>query len=185
MFYNVYLKGESMSNSKFKLVKVDYKYVEYLREFDNKVPYNVGIKELRPFLGILFVVDNCEYFAPLSSPKPKHITMKNNLDIIKIHNGKYGVVNFNNMIPVTPNNYVQYNIYKSTNNTMEQRWNHLLQIQIVWLNKNISLVKSKAIKLYNMYNNNTLNESIRNRCCDFKLLEEMCDQYNMLKTNNI
>lgn len=56
----------------FKLVKVDYKYCDYLRNFDNKVPYNAGIKDLRPFIGVLFTIDKCEYFAPLSSPKPKH-----------------------------------------------------------------------------------------------------------------
>lgn len=40
------------------------------------------------------------YFAPLSSPKPKHLTMnKNMVDIWKIEDGKLGVVNFNNMIP--------------------------------------------------------------------------------------
>ena len=89
----------------FKIVKVDYKYCDYLRQFDNKVSYNAGVKELRPFIGILFVVENCEYFAPLSSPKVKHMKMKNNLDIVKIAGGRYGVVNFNNMIPVTPKNY--------------------------------------------------------------------------------
>ncbi|MCI8654857.1 MAG: hypothetical protein HFJ48_03155 [Clostridia bacterium] len=26
----------------------------------------------RPFIGILFQIDTCEYFAPLSRPKPKH-----------------------------------------------------------------------------------------------------------------
>jgi len=89
----------------FKIDKVDYKYCDYLRRFDNKVSYNAGNKEMRPFIGILFVVDGFEYFAPLSSPKVKHIHMKNNIDIVKIDKGKYGVVNFNNMIPVTANNY--------------------------------------------------------------------------------
>lgn len=66
----------------FKIVKVDYKYCDYLRKFDDKVSYNAGIKELRPFIGILFVVNNCDYYAPLSSPKDKHLHMKNNIDII-------------------------------------------------------------------------------------------------------
>ena len=48
----------------FRLVKVDYKYCEYLRKFDNKVSYNAGIKELRPFIGILFAVDGIEFYAP-------------------------------------------------------------------------------------------------------------------------
>lgn len=45
---------------KFKIVKVDYKYCDFLRIYDNKVPYNAGSKELRPFIGILFFVGKCE-----------------------------------------------------------------------------------------------------------------------------
>ncbi len=32
--------------------------------------------------------------------------------------------------------------------------------------------------LYNGYKNNTLNEIIKKRCCDFILLEEKCKEYN-------
>ena len=59
-----------------KIVKIDYHYCDYLRTFDSKVPYNAGIKELRPFIGVLFIIEKCEYFAPLSSPKPKRKKMK-------------------------------------------------------------------------------------------------------------
>ena len=72
--------------NKFKIVKVDSKYCDYLRQFDNKVPYNAFSKELRPFLDILFIVNDVEYFAPLSSPKEKHKTLKNTLDLLKIDN---------------------------------------------------------------------------------------------------
>ena len=61
---------------KFKIVKVDSKYCNYLRKFDNKVVYNAGKKDLRPFIGVLFTIENCEYFAPLSSPKLKHKLLK-------------------------------------------------------------------------------------------------------------
>lgn len=77
-----------------KIVKIDYKYCDFLRKYDNKVPYNAGTKDLRPFIGILFMVDNCEYFAPLSSPKEKHKKLKNTLDLIKIKNGEYGGCKF-------------------------------------------------------------------------------------------
>ena len=63
-----------------KIVKVDSDYCDYLRKFDNKVAYNKNEKELRPFIGILFQIDTCKYFAPLSSPKLKHKNMKNTLD---------------------------------------------------------------------------------------------------------
>ena len=56
----------------------------------------------------------CEYFAPLSSPKPKHKNMKNTLDFFKIKNGELGAVNFNNMIPVNKNNYSLVDLNKET-----------------------------------------------------------------------
>ena len=87
-----------------KIVRVSSDYCDYLREFDNKVAYNKYEKELRPFIGILFKIDKCEYFAPLSSPKEKHKKMKNTVDFFKIKNGELGAVNFNNMIPVNENN---------------------------------------------------------------------------------
>ena len=84
----------------FKLAKIDYMYCDYLRKYDKRVVYNKGKKELRPFIGVLFSIGDKEYFAPLSSPKPKHQIMKNNIDFFKIDNGTLGVINFNNMIPV-------------------------------------------------------------------------------------
>ena len=55
------------------LVKLDSKYCDFLRNYDNKVPYNYNEKELRPFIGVLFRIGNLMYFAPLSSPKTKHL----------------------------------------------------------------------------------------------------------------
>ena len=80
-----------------KLVKIDSKYCNYLRQFDNRVMYNMNDKELKPFIGILFKVNQFEYFAPFCSPKPKHLKMKNTIDFYKIDGGILGAVNFDNM----------------------------------------------------------------------------------------
>lgn len=162
----------------FKIVKVDYKYCDYLRKFDSRVSYNVGIKELRPFIGILFEVNSCEYFAPLSSPKVKHMNMKNNLDIVKIDGGRYGVVNFNNMIPVTSKNYELFDLNAISKDTYELKRQNLLKSQLLWLNKNIKNVKGKALNLDDKYKKGRLDERIKSRCCDFILLEEKCKEYN-------
>ena len=162
----------------FKIVKVDYKYCDYLRKFDSRVSYNAGIKELRPFIGILFEVNSCEYFAPLSSPKVKHMNMKNNLDVVKIDGGRYGVVNFNNMIPVTSKNYELFDLNAIPKDTYELKRQNLLKSQLLWLNKNIKNVKGKALNLYDKYNKGRLDERIKSRCCDFILLEEKCKEYN-------
>lgn len=165
----------------FKLVKIDYKYCDFLRKSDNRVPYNKGTKELRPFVGILFKIDDKEYFAPLSSPKEKHLKMKNYIDFFKIDNGILGVINFNNMIPVTKNNYEIINLNDTNLDIKDKKYQELLKNQLSWLNKNSTTVRKKAKKLYDKYKNESLNKNIYNRCCNFLLLEQKCNEYNKQK----
>ena len=163
-----------------KLVKIDYNYCNYLRKYDSRVSYNDGIKELRPFVGVLFMVHGCEYFAPLSSPTEKHTTMKNTLDIFKIEDGKYGIVNFNNMIPVTNDNYGCLDLNNKTNDkSLNKRYN-LMQNQLRILTLNKKEVYQKSSLLYSLYINNKLPINIKNRCCNFPLLEEKCREYNKI-----
>ena len=161
-----------------KLVKVNTKYCDYLRKFDKRVAYNKYSKELRPFVGILFTIDECLYFAPLSSPKKKHLKMKNNIDFYKIDGGKLGEVNFNNMIPVKENYYDIIILYKDVSSKDEQKYHELLKDQFDWLNRHYEQVKNISKKLYNLYNNDKLPSSIKQRCCNFKLLEDKCLEYN-------
>ena len=77
---------------------------------------NQNAKNNRPFVGILFKVNNFFYFAPLTSPKKKHIKLKNKIDFLKIDNGILGAINFNNMIPVNINDFTKVEISISTKN---------------------------------------------------------------------
>ncbi len=165
-----------------KIVKVDSTYCDYLRKFDNKVVYNKNKKELRPFIGILFRIDDLEYFAPLTSPKPKHKKMKNKLDFFKIKNGELGAVNFNNMIPVDSSNYSLIDLNNKNVDIEKLKYQKLLKEQLDWLNSNYNQLKNKSSKLYNLYNLGKLPKSIKTRCCNFKLLEEKCMEY---KKHNI
>lgn len=65
------------------------------------------------------------------------------------------------------------------NDTYELKRQNLLKSQLLWLNKNIKSVKEKAIRLYDKYKNGKLDECIKSRCCNFILLEEKCNEYNM------
>ena len=161
----------------FKLVKVDYEYCNYLRTFDSKVPYNAGEKELRPFIGILFKIGKCEYFAPLSSPKQKHKKLRNTIDLIKINNGTYGVVNLNNMIPVTSKNYTEFDLNKKSKDRNEMLRIKLLQNQLRYLTAEKKEVITKSKLLYNLYKNDRLPMNVKKRCCNFVLLEEKCKLY--------
>lgn len=161
-----------------KIVRVNSEYCDYLRNFDNKVSYNKYEKELRPFIGILFKINSCEYFAPLSSPKEKHKKMKNTVDFFKIKNGELGAVNFNNMIPVKEKNYSLVDLNKETLTISELKYQRLLREQLAWLNANYIQVKNKSLKLYQLYIMGNLSKNIKARCCNFKLLEEKCLEYN-------
>jgi len=177
MRISTFIEKGGMMILNLKIVKVDSNYCDYLRKFDNKVPYNKFTKELRPFIGVLFKIDDCEYFAPLSSPKLKHLKMKNTLDFFKIKNGELGAVNFNNMIPVKPDNYILIDLDKTDLKIAERKYQKLLKEQLDWLNENYIQVKNKSSKLYNLYINNRLSENIKSRCCNFKLLEEKSVEY--------
>ena len=135
-----------------KLVKIDSKYCDYLRQFDDRVMYNMNEKELRPFVGILFKVNQIEYFAPLSSPKPKHLKMKNTIDFYKIDGGVLGAVNFNNMIPVKKDYYKIIYFNEELFNKFDKKYQELLRDQLTWLNENYIQVKNKLSKLDYLYN---------------------------------
>lgn len=109
------------------LVRIDSDYCNYLRGFDEKVPYNFNQKDLRPFVGVLFMVNNYKYFAPLSSPKKKHLKMKSKLDFFKIDDGKLGAINFNNMLPVTDKNIVMLDLNVKYESSQKEKYYKLLK----------------------------------------------------------
>ena len=165
------------------LVKLDSDYCNYLRKFDEKVPYNYNKKNIRPFVGVLFMVNNIKYFAPLSSPKPKHLKIKPKLDFMRIDDGKLGAINFNNMIPVKDNNIIKLDLNTKFSSKKEAQYLSLLNEQIYWLNRHVDKIYLKSKKLYDKYNNGTLDKNIKKRCCNFKLLEEKCSEYNKIGVN--
>ena len=84
-----------------KIYYLDENYINYLRKFDSRVAYNK--KMTRPYIGVVYTLNGLNYFAPLSSPKPKHLKMSDKaIDIFKIRNGELGIININNMINPSP-----------------------------------------------------------------------------------
>ena len=107
--------------NKLKLYRVDVNYIKYLYSFDNKVQYNKEQKDeytrKRPYLGVVLQVNEFEYFVPLEHPREAHQKMKDNIYILKIHNGKYGILGFNNMIPIKREELIEFNINNELNTT--------------------------------------------------------------------
>ena len=115
----------------FSFYMVDAAYCDYLRESDPCVPYTMERKSIRPFVGIVFSVHNVHYYAPLTSPKPKHLHMKNQVDFLKINGGEWGAINFNNMIPVHPGSLtkVEMKIFE-TDSPQDIAYKNLLSNQL-------------------------------------------------------
>ncbi len=155
-----------------KLYYIDEEYINYLREFDNNVAYNKN--KTRPYIGVVYTYNNYNYFAPLASPKPKHLKISSKaIDIFKIKNGELGVVNINNMIP-TPIEELTEVLPTVT----DKKYKKMLEEQLTYLNNHKAELYRKINLFQNLYKGQHLNGKVLERCCKFPLLEEKCSEYN-------
>lgn len=159
-----------------KLYNITNKYVDYLKNFDAKVPENKDSK--RPFIGVIFTIDGNNFFAPLSSPKSKHLNMKNGADFHKINSGNQGAINFNNMIPIPNSELILMDIHSIP----DENYRNLLNAQLRFINSIQDILKNKAEKLYRLVesDDSTLTRhqlQVKQRCIDFILLLEQCKLY--------
>ena len=146
-------------------------FITYLRQFDTKVAENKN--QTRPYVGIVLEVNSVKYYAPFSSPKPKHKKMKNGKEFRKINNGLYGAINFNNMIPVLDSALIEIDIA----NIADVKYRRLLQNQYNSIKADEKGILKTAENLRKLIFDAETNLSahdkvIKQRCCDLVLLEE-------------
>ena len=155
----------------FKIYYISENYINYLRKFDKNVAYNKNTT--RPYIGIVYTYNNYNYFAPLASPKPKHVNIDSKaIDIFKIKNGELGVVNINNMIPTPIEELTEVlPIIK------DEKYKKMLEEQLTFLNNNKAELLKKINYFQNLYRKGHLGSNILNRCCNFILLEEKFKEY--------
>ena len=157
------------------MYRIDEEYSKYIYTKDDNVVKAFNKKRKRPFIGIILKINGLNYFAPLSSPKIKHQKMKNSIDFLKINNGRDGVINLNNMIPVPSGKYYEINIKEEIKK--DKKYGLILKYQQIWCNNNKKQIRNYSNKLYKLIINNKSNISLKNRCCDFKILEEKLNQF--------
>lgn len=150
-------------------------YIDFLKTFEPKIAYNKH--ETRPYIGVVISVDDIDFFAPLSSPKQKHLKMKNDIDFRKIDGGRLGVINLNNMIPVSSNDLIPINFDLIS----DVKYKRLLQNQYRAICQEEQKIITSASKLRAIIladeSKLTLHEiTIKKRCCNIKLLEKIYSQ---------
>lgn len=158
------------------------KYVRDLAQADDNVRSvspQIG-KEKRPFVGIIVICENKKYCIPLSSPKPKHQNMKNDVDFSKIYNKNklIGVLNFNNMIPIDEKLIKPIDLSIKKEDTPDKiNYKKLTTKQLDWCQKNQNDIIKKATKLYKIITETTKkSHNLTHRCCDFKKLEAVLEK---------
>lgn len=179
------MKGGNMKDyKKIKLQKLNFyiiaeKYIQYLSQFDKHIAYNKN--EKRPYIGVVLIMKEQYYFAPLFSPKQKHKQYKNNISFFKIVNEKtksdLGIIRFSDMIPVPPES-----VSLLESDTKSYGYRRLLSEQYSCINKpeNRKKILEKAEKIYLIVTGNgksRMAQFYRNLSCNFKVLEEKCLYY--------
>lgn len=156
-----------------KLYEIDAKYISYLSGFAEHLFRNkqAGQNNERKYIGVVLYINGFEYFAPLSSFKPKHNKMKESLDFLKIK--EYAVINLNNMFPVPSGlcTYVDINAQRNP------KYKALLLAEYRVIKSIQDKIRKNAKTLYHLKIKGGEATALAKRCNDFLLLEKACKEY--------
>ena len=153
-----------------QIYKISEEYIKYLHSKDSKVQYNKSAK--RPYVGIVFHFAGFNYFVPMESPKPNHSKIKAGKHILKIKNGTYGLLGFNNMIPVHKDALIEFDIAREK----DVKYRTLLLRQIDCCNRMKADIMNHAQMTYFDVVTGK-NKFLIRIPCDFKKLEKACKQF--------
>lgn len=153
-----------------RLYRISDHYIRYLNGRDTKVQYNKGAR--RPYVGVVFSFGGYKYFVPMESPKPNHTNIKSGKHILKLDGGKYGLLGFNNMVPVHKDALIEFDI----NAEPDEKYRELLKRQAVICNRmKADILNHAQMTYFDVVNNK--NKFLVGISCDFKKLESACKMY--------
>ena len=153
-----------------RLYKISDHYIRFLHGKDSRVQYNKDAR--RPYVGVVFRFGGYNYFVPMESPKPNHTNIKPGKHILKLDGGKYGLLGFNNMVPVHKDALIQFNIDAEK----DVKYRELLKRQVSLCNKMRADILNHAQLTYFSVVNKS-NKFLMGVSCDFKKLEFACKSY--------
>lgn len=129
-----------------QLYRISDDYIDYLRKIDSSLLRNSEGINSRLYVGIVLELYNHKYFAPLSSYKPDKYDKVNNRTIHKVINNKgehKAVIKLNCMFPVL-DDVIELIDFKLE----EMNYRYLLEQEFEAIEKDVSIIKTKASKLY-------------------------------------
>ena len=153
-----------------KIYRIADQYIRFLNSRDKKVQYNKGNR--RPYVGVVLHVGGFKYFVPMESPKDNHANIKAGKHILKLDNGRLGLLGFNNMVPVHNDALIPFDI----NAESDVKYKELLRNQAVICNRMKADIYDRASRTYFDVVNNK-NKFLVGISCDFRKLEAACKTY--------
>jgi protein AbiQ len=109
----------------------------------------------------------------MESPKPNHARIKPGRHIMKLDNGRLGLLGFNNMIPIPDSALIRFDI----NAEPDKQYADLLRRQVSYINRNKASVLDHASATYYQVVTKK-NQFLCSISCDFAKLEKASKQYD-------
>jgi protein AbiQ len=153
---------------------VDDQYIRYLKTVDPKVPDNYNAT--KPFIGIVLDINGFKYLAPLTSYKQNQENIKSSTPTcVKMHEqgkptNKLGMIQLNNMIPVLDSVITEFDM-----NSRDQKYQNLLNNQLVYIKTVREEIEKKSAKLYRLVEKQV--PFYVGMSCDFTALEKASAVY--------
>ena len=161
------------------LYEVSDDYIKYLKKYDKRVLDNHFIAHNRKYIGIKIILNNKNYYLPLSHPdKTDFVNGKPRKSVIPIfriitNKGRLlGKVLINNMIPVPTSELTYYDV----NQESDINYKNLVLMERRILQANKKTIINNARILYNQKISG-VNYPYLNATVDFTRLESACDTY--------
>lgn len=164
-----------------RLYSISDDYIEYLRKvfpriYSNKI---ANRKHTRKYLGVVFKLNDFNYYIPLSSPKDAHdyitlngkkVIRKDSIIVIRmvVKGTLKGTLQIGTMIPVPDKALIQYNL----EDEQDISYKELVQDEIIFIRKNANRIIKTAKLLYSKKTKGTHKNPVIDKVLDFKSIEE-------------
>jgi protein AbiQ len=164
-----------------RLYSISDDYIEYLRKVFPRVYSNkiTNRTHTRKYLGVVFKLNDFNYYIPLSSPKDAHdyitlngkkVIRKDSIIVIRmvVKGTLKGTLQIGTMIPVPDKALIQYNLQDE----QDISYKELVQDEIIFIRKNANRIVKTAKLLYSKKTKSTHKNPVIDRVLDFKSIEE-------------
>ena len=168
--------------------KINETYIEPLQIIDSDVRISTGEKSTRPYVGVVFTIQDRLFFAPLSSPAKFPNTLNSNdlkiakakksniekrrLSIKVINNKHVHLCNviIGKIIPVPSSQISEISINNLLSSTVssERKYGDLLQKEYYAINSMKDTIYDKALRFYTKSITNTLPKHNKTHCVDLQ-----------------